>query len=97
MSVPVHLDELVPFAAPVNRSTLFPCREWGTAMSSDEYRRLSEACLIMARQPNVPDVQARWLVLAQTSSKLANDSCQKLLRQARGHYEWSRTRPTAER
>jgi hypothetical protein len=42
-------------------------------MSSDEYSRLHEACLVMARQPSVPGVQARWLVMAKASFTLAND------------------------
>jgi hypothetical protein len=46
-------------------------------MSSDEYSRLREACLVMSRQPNVPDVQARWVALARTSSGLANDADEK--------------------
>jgi hypothetical protein len=50
----------------------------GDSMSSDQYSLLCEACLVMARQPNTPDLQARWLALAQTSSKLAkNDSDKK--------------------
>jgi hypothetical protein len=43
------------------------------AMHSDEYGRLHKACLVMARQPNVPGVQARWLVMAEASFKLANE------------------------
>ena len=46
-------------------------------MSNEEYSRLREACLVMARQPNEPDVRARWVALAQTSSKLANNSDKK--------------------
>jgi hypothetical protein len=50
-------------------------------MDSDEYNRLREACLVMARQPNVPDLQARWLALAKTSLELAkNDSGKTSLR-----------------
>jgi hypothetical protein len=50
----------------------------GDSMSSDQYSLLCEACLVVARQPNTPDLQARWLALAQTSSKLAkNDSDKK--------------------
>jgi hypothetical protein len=48
-----------------------------TTMSNEEYSRLREACLVMARQPNEPDVRARWVALAQTSSKLANNSDKK--------------------
>ena len=39
-------------------------------MLSDEYSRLYAACLVMARQPDLPDVQARWLVMAQASLDL---------------------------
>jgi hypothetical protein len=45
-----------------------------TTTSSDEYSRLHEACLVMARQP---DLRARWIALAQASSKLGNDSRDK--------------------
>ena len=41
-------------------------------MSSDEYCRLHEACLVMARQPDLPGVQARWFVMAEASLDLAN-------------------------
>jgi hypothetical protein len=34
-------------------------------MHSDEYSRLSAACLVMAGQSNLPDVRARWLTLAK--------------------------------
>jgi hypothetical protein len=40
-------------------------------MLSDEYCRLYAACLVMARQPDLPDVQARWRVMAQASLDLA--------------------------
>ena len=46
-------------------------------MSSDEYSRLHEACLVMARQPIEPDLRARWIALAQASSKLANNTDKK--------------------
>ena len=42
-----------------------------TIMLSDEYSRLYAACLVMARQPDLPDVQARWRVMAQSSLDLA--------------------------
>ena len=41
-------------------------------MTSDEYCRLFEACLVMARQPDLPGVQARWLVMAEASLDLAH-------------------------
>jgi hypothetical protein len=34
-------------------------------MRSDEYRRLYAACLTMAQQSELPNVQARWLTMAQ--------------------------------
>ena len=40
-------------------------------MLSDEYSRLYAACLVMARQPDLPDVQARWRVMAQAPLDLA--------------------------
>jgi hypothetical protein len=46
-------------------------------MGSDEYSRLREACLAMARQPNMLDLQARWLALAQTSLELAKNNSDK--------------------
>ena len=41
-------------------------------MHPEEYCRLYAACLVMARQPDLPDVQPRWLVMAQASLDLAN-------------------------
>jgi hypothetical protein len=43
-----------------------------TLMGFDEYSRLHAACLVMARQPALPGVQARWLVMAEASLDLAN-------------------------
>jgi hypothetical protein len=43
-------------------------------MRTDEYRRLHAACLAMAQQCNLPDLQARWLAMAKTWSNLANDT-----------------------
>ena len=36
-----------------------------------EYHRQGMACLTMARLSDVPDVQARWLMMSQTWFKLA--------------------------
>ena len=33
-------------------------------MRQDSYRRLHEACLAMANQCSAPEVQARWLAMA---------------------------------
>jgi hypothetical protein len=41
-------------------------------MLSDDYSRLHAACLVMARQYDLPGVQARWRVMAQASLDLAN-------------------------
>jgi hypothetical protein len=43
-------------------------------MRSDDYRRLHAACLAMARQSKLPDVQARWLAMAQAWLSRANDA-----------------------
>jgi hypothetical protein len=40
-------------------------------MGSDEYRRLRAAFLTMAQQSDLPNVQARWLALAQACFSLA--------------------------
>jgi hypothetical protein len=40
-------------------------------MRSDEYRRLHATCLAMAKQSAKPDVQARWLAMADAWLKLA--------------------------
>jgi hypothetical protein len=40
-------------------------------MRHDEYRRLHAACLAMAKQSLTPDVQARWLAMANEWLKLA--------------------------
>jgi hypothetical protein len=42
-------------------------------MRSDEYRRLHVACLGMAQQSERPDIQLRWLGMAQTWLKLADE------------------------
>jgi len=49
-------------------------------MRSDDYRRLHGACLMMAQQSKLPDMQARWLSMAQAWLKRAsvsNDTCQE--------------------
>lgn len=43
-----------------------------TIMRFDEYCRLYEACLVMARQPDLPGVQTRWFVMAEASLDLAH-------------------------
>jgi hypothetical protein len=44
-------------------------------MRPGEHRRLREECMAMARQSNSPNVQARWLALAQAwSSRRDNGS-----------------------
>jgi hypothetical protein len=39
-------------------------------MQPDEYRRLYTTCLTMSEQSNLPDVRARWLVLAKDCENL---------------------------
>jgi hypothetical protein len=34
-------------------------------MTSERYRRLHAACLAMAQQSDLPEIQARWLRLAE--------------------------------
>jgi hypothetical protein len=41
-------------------------------MNSDHYSRLHAACLVMARQHDLPGIQARWRVMAEASLDLAN-------------------------
>ena len=43
-------------------------------MQPDEYRRLHATCLTMAEQSNLPDVRARWLVLAKECEGLLESS-----------------------
>ena len=43
-------------------------------MQPDEYRRLYATCLTMSEQSNLPDVRARWLVLAKDCEGLAESS-----------------------
>jgi hypothetical protein len=43
-------------------------------MRSDEYRRLHEVCLGMAQQSDSPDVQTRWLTIAQASLDRVSDA-----------------------
>jgi hypothetical protein len=42
-------------------------------MRPDEYRRLHEACLAMAKQSPTPDVQARWQAMAEVWRKRATE------------------------
>jgi hypothetical protein len=42
-------------------------------MRADEYRRLYEACLEMAHQAQAPELQARWLRMAQSWFNRAAD------------------------
>ena len=44
-------------------------------MRHDEYRRLHEACLAMAKQSPTPDVQARWQAMAEVWLKRATEEC----------------------
>jgi hypothetical protein len=39
-----------------------------------EYHRQGMACLALARLSDVPDIQTRWMVMAQTWFKLAEGS-----------------------
>jgi hypothetical protein len=40
-------------------------------LRSQDYHRLHIACLAMAKQSTLPDVQARWLAMANEWLKLA--------------------------
>ena len=42
-------------------------------MSHDEYRRLHAACIAMARQSSLPDIQARWLAMSAALLERAAD------------------------
>jgi hypothetical protein len=42
-------------------------------MRSDEYRRLYVACLGMAQQSEQPDIQSRWLGMAQAWLRVADE------------------------
>ena len=42
--------------------------------SFGEYHRQGMACLFLARLSDVPDVQARWLMMSQTWFKLAQNA-----------------------
>jgi hypothetical protein len=43
-------------------------------MRADEYLRLQVACVAMARQSQLPDVQARWAKLAAAAAFVAADA-----------------------
>jgi hypothetical protein len=43
-------------------------------MRPDEHRHLRAECLAMAKRSKSPNVQARWLAMAQTWSKHASDT-----------------------
>jgi hypothetical protein len=45
-------------------------------MRSDEYGRLHAACLDMAKQSSVPDVQVRWLAMAVACMRLATEAAE---------------------
>ena len=42
-------------------------------MSHDEYRRVHAACIAMARQSSLPDIQARWLAMSAVLLERAAD------------------------
>jgi hypothetical protein len=42
-------------------------------MSHDEYRRLHAACIAMARQSSLPDIQDRWLAMSAVLLERAAD------------------------
>jgi hypothetical protein len=42
-------------------------------MRQDRYRRLHEACLAMANQCSEPEVQARWLAIADAWLKRSTE------------------------
>jgi hypothetical protein len=50
-------------------------------MRSDEYRRLYVACLGMAQQSDQPDIQSRWLKMAQAWQRLADEIRETTTRQ----------------
>ena len=50
-------------------------------MRSDEYRRLYVACLGMAQQSDQPDIQSRWLKMAQAWLSFADEIRQTTTRQ----------------
>jgi hypothetical protein len=45
-----------------------------------EYHRQGMACLTLARLSDVPDIQARWLMMAQTWFRLAERTDEQLSR-----------------
>jgi hypothetical protein len=47
-------------------------------MRQDSYRRLHEACLAMANQCSEPEVQARWLAMAEAWLKRATEFDERL-------------------
>jgi hypothetical protein len=47
-------------------------------MRADEYLRLHAACVAMARQSQLPDVQARWAKLADDAAFVADDAALEL-------------------
>ena len=46
-------------------------------MRLDEYRRLQVPCVAMARQSQLPDVQARWAKLADVVSVAADAALER--------------------
>ena len=47
-------------------------------MHADEYLRLQMACVAMAKQSQLPDVQARWAKLADDAAFVADDAALEL-------------------
>ena len=47
-------------------------------MRADEYLRLQMACVAMARQSQLPDVQARWAKLADAAAFVADAAALEL-------------------
>jgi hypothetical protein len=48
-------------------------------MRRDEYCRLHEACLAMARQAESPEVKVRWLAMAEVWLKQATEPDERSL------------------
>jgi hypothetical protein len=57
-------------------------------MSHDEYCRLHAACIAMARQSSLPDIQDRWLAMSAVLLERAADQ-----HETRNQRSWSERSP----
>src|SRR5262249_15699209 len=78
-----HISNDIYLSRNAQFTTAFPAGGTmeGQTMRSDEYRRLYVASLGMAQQSDQPDIQSRWLKMAQACLSFPDDIPQTTPRQ----------------